>query len=376
MLHKKIKKLEEKILKEIETKIIPAINKALMIYKEISEMLDGVLDILNQMIEAENQMIKGLDEMNQAYREMNKSLDNVIYSMNEVNKAMDQCNKALDVSIKATNDMTKEVNAANANMNQMVKSINQANEGMKQLNKSADKINKAIKKTNSAFDDYDKKSNKVKGKKINKNQSKKLKQQTEKLKKAQKQVNDTNKKIKANEQTLKDGDFALSVLLDLTPVVSNIKSGAEFVVGEDLVTHERLSGYERTLSGISVFTSGIFKLAGKAMGMSSKTAKTAKVVENGAKRTDKIEVPSKAKYVLEEITKKNGTPPKGYKGGKPFENSGKYGGQKLPSNTTYKEYDVNPKVKGQDRGAERIVIGEDGSAWYTNDHYKTFVRMR
>ncbi|MFH5208668.1 ribonuclease domain-containing protein [Antrihabitans spumae] len=43
---------------------------------------------------------------------------------------------------------------------------------------------------------------------------------------------------------------------------------------------------------------------------------------------------------------------------------------------TYKEWDVNPKRRGQTRDAERIVTGSDGSAWYTGDHYKTFTRMR
>ena len=41
----------------------------------------------------------------------------------------------------------------------------------------------------------------------------------------------------------------------------------------------------------------------------------------------------------------------------------------------YKEYDINPFVKGQGRGTERIVIGDDGSAWYTNDHYQTFTQI-
>ncbi|WP_367865356.1 ribonuclease domain-containing protein [Pedobacter sp. WC2423] len=41
----------------------------------------------------------------------------------------------------------------------------------------------------------------------------------------------------------------------------------------------------------------------------------------------------------------------------------------------YKEYDVNPKVKGQNRGAERIIIGADGTRYYTGDHYKTFTKF-
>ena len=39
------------------------------------------------------------------------------------------------------------------------------------------------------------------------------------------------------------------------------------------------------------------------------------------------------------------------------------------------EYDVHPKVMGQNRGMERIIMG-NGVAWYTPDHYMTFFEMR
>ncbi|MGO4201463.1 ribonuclease domain-containing protein [Rhodococcus sp. TAF43] len=42
----------------------------------------------------------------------------------------------------------------------------------------------------------------------------------------------------------------------------------------------------------------------------------------------------------------------------------------------YQEWDVNRKQSGRGRDAERIITGDDGSAWYTSDHYETFVRMR
>ncbi|WP_433656759.1 ribonuclease domain-containing protein [Nocardia sp. CA-128927] len=42
----------------------------------------------------------------------------------------------------------------------------------------------------------------------------------------------------------------------------------------------------------------------------------------------------------------------------------------------YQEWDVNIKKPGQSRDAERIVTGNDRSAWYTGDHYATFTRMR
>ena len=40
-----------------------------------------------------------------------------------------------------------------------------------------------------------------------------------------------------------------------------------------------------------------------------------------------------------------------------------------------KGYSINPYVKGQNRGTERIVIGDDDSVWYTNDHYFTFTKI-
>ncbi|QCQ92084.1 ribonuclease domain-containing protein [Rhodococcus sp. SGAir0479] len=42
----------------------------------------------------------------------------------------------------------------------------------------------------------------------------------------------------------------------------------------------------------------------------------------------------------------------------------------------YQEWDVNRKQSGRGRDGHRIVTGSDGSAWYTDDHYETFTRMR
>ena len=89
-------------------------------------------------------------------------------------------------------------------------------------------------------------------------------------------------------------------------------------------------------------------------------------------------VPENAREVLGHV-KKTGQPPLGYKGGRSFENDGRSGGQLLPENDkhgnpiTYKEYDIHPHSKGVNRGQERIVYGSDGNAYYTNDHYTTFV---
>ncbi|WP_083869548.1 ribonuclease domain-containing protein [Nocardia niigatensis] len=48
----------------------------------------------------------------------------------------------------------------------------------------------------------------------------------------------------------------------------------------------------------------------------------------------------------------------------------------LPGGVGYREWDVNCKQPGRNRDAERIVTGDNGSAWYTSDHYSTFTQMR
>ena len=94
------------------------------------------------------------------------------------------------------------------------------------------------------------------------------------------------------------------------------------------------------------------------------------VSESGVKR-----IPKNARDVAHQIKNNNNTPPKGYKGGRVYQNNPINGAQKLPKGVNYREYDIYPYIKGQGRGTERIVIGDDGSVWYTNDHYQTFQRM-
>lgn len=68
----------------------------------------------------------------------------------------------------------------------------------------------------------------------------------------------------------------------------------------------------------------------------------------------------------------------GTHGGDPFGNNEGRLPAKTPAGKSihYKEWDVNPKKQGQGRDAERIVTGDDGSAWYTLDHYSHFTRIR
>jgi ribonuclease T1 len=84
------------------------------------------------------------------------------------------------------------------------------------------------------------------------------------------------------------------------------------------------------------------------------------------------EVPAKAVEVYEFVIR-NGKAPKGYVGGRVWHNRE----HRLPAGGNYREYDVNPKVKGKNRGAERIIVDIDRkSGWYTGDHYRTFIPIR
>jgi len=42
----------------------------------------------------------------------------------------------------------------------------------------------------------------------------------------------------------------------------------------------------------------------------------------------------------------------------------------------YKEFDVNNKELFEDRDNERFIHGSDGSVYYTNDHYETFIKIK
>lgn len=81
--------------------------------------------------------------------------------------------------------------------------------------------------------------------------------------------------------------------------------------------------------------------------------------------------PPKAYHLLEQIQSRGGIPLPGYVGGRDFQNRER----RLPRGS-YREYDVNPKIRGRGRDAERIVIEQrTGKAYYTGDHYRTFTPL-
>jgi dienelactone hydrolase len=88
-------------------------------------------------------------------------------------------------------------------------------------------------------------------------------------------------------------------------------------------------------------------------------------------------IPEKALKVLEYVDK-HGEAMAGYEGGRTFGNFER----RLPMNdktggrAKYREWDVNPLRPGVNRGVERLITSSDGAAYYTDDHYATFKKIR
>lgn len=81
--------------------------------------------------------------------------------------------------------------------------------------------------------------------------------------------------------------------------------------------------------------------------------------------------PLKAQDLLKRLQERDGAPLPGYIGGRDFQNRER----RLPRGR-YREYDVNPKIRGRSRDAERLVIEQHtGNAYYTSDHYRTFIPL-
>jgi ribonuclease T1 len=92
--------------------------------------------------------------------------------------------------------------------------------------------------------------------------------------------------------------------------------------------------------------------------------------------TKKVLIPEAAFSTWNYIKQYNKAP-KGNVGGRQFGNYEEL----LPKINTqkkklkYREWDIYPKKNGKNRGAERLVTSSDGNAYYTADHYSSFVKL-
>jgi ribonuclease T1 len=125
----------------------------------------------------------------------------------------------------------------------------------------------------------------------------------------------------------------------------------------------------RILRTILLVALGLFLLYVKltTSGPGSATAPTQSLIAPSQQTSTNGAVPTKALQVAE-IVRKTGQPPDGYVGGRVFENRE----NRLPAGGDYREFDVDPH-NGQ-RNAERLIVEwNTKKAWYTGDHYQTFI---
>lgn len=111
-----------------------------------------------------------------------------------------------------------------------------------------------------------------------------------------------------------------------------------------------------------------------------KSEEYALTATSSEKRTESTNQNNIPPYVLEtlEYILEHDEAPDGYVGGRTFQNREGI----LPKSSTsgkkyqYREWDVHPKVEGQNRGAERLVTSNAQDAYFTSDHYRSFKKIK
>lgn len=96
--------------------------------------------------------------------------------------------------------------------------------------------------------------------------------------------------------------------------------------------------------------------------------------------TQEIPLGKAPEYVMEVLAfvEEHHDAPQGYVGGRTFQNRE----QILPKinakglKINYQEWDVHKKEAGKNRGAERLITSDDHHAYYTSNHYKSFIKIK
>ena len=163
----------------------------------------------------------------------------------------------------------------------------------------------------------------------------------------------------------------------MTSLIYFLCNNAYFAVGLLIGLNRRLLIFLLAGALLGIGGSQLFKYVASTAVETEKSAQTDNISSASTPNANKQTVPTKVLDVLKYVDTFN-EPKEGYEGGRKF---GNYEGL-LPIKTpkgrkiNYREWDVNPKKRGVNRGAERLVTGDDKSAWYTKDHYKSFTKIR
>ena len=126
-------------------------------------------------------------------------------------------------------------------------------------------------------------------------------------------------------------------------------------------------------------------LIGKMLGIQAVTVPTPGGQNTVGPPLGFLTLPTNVLKALEMIDMWGGLPGAGPAQDHPYANDGRNPEDEILPQTdsngnpiTYRTWDVNPQTPGVSRDRERIVTGSDGSAWYTDRHYRkgSFKRIR
>lgn len=131
------------------------------------------------------------------------------------------------------------------------------------------------------------------------------------------------------------------------------------------------------LSFLIVAAFFLFQYQKKSEAQNNKHHTELKHDERELAANDTKEVPQKVYDVLNYITIHHKAMPN-YVGGRIFQNRENrlpiYSSNQIRIN--YQEWDVNPKKEGINRGSERLISSDIQTAYYTNNHYRTFIKIK
>lgn len=301
-------------------------------------------------------LIKEL-EVGKTYKEIMGALDTMNAGMAQMNSALGQMNGAVDQVNAGLKQANAGIDGANRAMSEMNKGIREANLGLAETNKAVKGMAKGFEKLKHIapgridfdFSDLDT----VFG----------------------------NKSSFAEDAVRRR---KLSLLLDLTPVLGDVKGVMQAITGSDSVTGEPLGGLDRAAGTIIILRS--MKAGYKGADSLYNASRLASVLSTTEKANPLIESLRKTGKLPAHYVTKNEAAKKGWEPGKALGNhvpGGQIGGDifqdpasiGLPTKAGRAWYEADVgltnTMKRSKQPGTRLLYSDDGLLYVTTDHYKT-----
>lgn len=296
-------------------------------------------------------------EVGKTYREILGALDTMNAGMAQMNSALGQMNTAVDQVNAGLKQANAGIDVANRAMTQMNKGISEANRGLTETNKAVKEMAKGFEKLRHIAPgriDFD--------------------------------FSDLDKAFSSESSFAQDAarKRKLSLLLDLTPGLGDVKGVMQAITGTDSITGEPLGGVDRAAGAIIILRS--MKAGYKGADSLYNASRLATVLSTMEKANPLVESLRKTGKLPSNYVTKSEAAKKGWEPGKALGNyvpGGQIGGDVfkdpasigLPTKAgrTWYEADVGltNTMKRSKQPGTRLLYSDDGLIYVTTDHYKT-----